>query len=50
VAIGGIVAAKAETLWHRGFSSVAVVSALSESPAESFREFMARFGTVAARG
>ncbi|MEW5763963.1 MAG: thiamine phosphate synthase [Acidobacteriota bacterium] len=50
VAIGGITAAKAETLWRRGFSSVAVVSALRERPAESFREFLSRHRVIPSRG
>ncbi len=50
VAIGGITAAKAETLWRRGFASVAVISALREGPAESFRDFFSRYRAPSTRG
>ncbi len=50
VAIGGITAAKAETLWRRGFASVAVVSALRERPSESYRDFLSRYRTPSMRG
>lgn len=41
VAIGGITPVNAGALLGRGFSSVAVISALERSPADAYRSFMA---------